>query len=73
MAMEYITCLKCTSLFKPFYFGDKPLNRRVLNECPKCGNEIVFNPSELSTLTEDELSRMKLEGTWIETQRRRNE
>jgi len=39
-----IKCKKCGHLFKPFYFGDKSYNRKVMQDCPECGTYNTFSP-----------------------------
>lgn len=42
-----IKCPECGDTWKPFYFGDKPLNREVVDICKNCNTDIVFKPIDL--------------------------
>ncbi len=44
--INYIICPNCKAMLKPFYYGDKPLNRGVMMDC-KCGEIVAFIPSKL--------------------------
>ncbi len=45
---------KCRHLFKPFYFGDKPLNRNVSQDFPWCGEINAFVPAAVDAGPPDE-------------------
>jgi uncharacterized OB-fold protein len=50
---EPLVCDKCGTKFYPFFFGDKPMNREVMQDCPKCDNNVSFNPSKLKMKDEN--------------------
>jgi hypothetical protein len=44
-----LKCKKCGEIFNPFFFGDKPLDRGVIQDCPYCGCINSFNPLQVTT------------------------
>jgi hypothetical protein len=46
---KQIKCHKCGTLIEPFYFGDKPLDRRVGIHCPSCATDNTFYPKDVDS------------------------
>jgi len=43
-----VKCHSCGELFKPFFFGDKRLDRDVMQNCVHCGEFNSFRPEEVN-------------------------